>query len=376
MKMTLKIISLCTATALLSACSEVNQKPTGAGNSASEAAFGTSSLPNSSSSDLPNVSSSSSDLPNSSSSSSNLPNSSSDLPSSSSSSSIPSSSVTLQSSSESSKSSSASSSFSINVSSENENPPDAEENTNVISENITVNSGDEIRIEKDEVLRIDGDIELLGDIYVEGKLIVSENAEISGTGVIHIVNSFDDIDCRGTVSAKIDAPDPIEKDGVTYVGGILVVNKKYSLPKNYGNGFSTQLNAAVSAMRKDSGFSMKIASGFRSYALQESVFAYWCSVDGVETASTYSARPGHSEHQSGLAADITSCSSSYANTPEAKWLAENCYKYGVIIRYPKDKSDITGYIYEPWHIRYLGKSTAKLVHDSGLCLEEFLEIDG
>lgn len=366
MKRTLKIISLCTATALLSACGEVNQKPAvpsfnlGTGTDGSESGSVASSQLYSSSS--------------SSSASSNASSSASVLSTPSSSSSEPTSSVTPQSSLKSSESSS--SSFSTNASSDTETPPNAEENLNVISENITVNSGDEIRIGKDEVLRIDGDVELLGDIYVEGKLIVGENAVISGTGVVHIVNSFDDIDCRGTVSAKIDAPEPIEKDGVTYVGGILVVNKKYSLPKNYGNGLNAQLNAAVSAMRKDSGFSMKIASGFRSYALQESVFAYWCSVDGVEVASTYSARPGQSEHQSGLAADITSCDSSYANTPEAKWLAENCYKYGVIIRYPKDKSDITGYIYEPWHIRYLGKSTAKLVHDSGLCLEEFLEIDG
>ena len=64
----------------------------------------------------------------------------------------------------------------------------------------------------------------------------------------------------------------------------------------------------------------------------------------------------------------------YAHTDEGIWLTENCYKYGFIIRYPEDKTEITGYIYEPWHIRYLGESTAKLVHDSGLTLEEFLKV--
>ncbi len=241
-----------------------------------------------------------------------------------------------------------------------------------INENAACN---EIIIEKGGVLTVNGKIELLGDLYVEGKLEVSENAEIYGDGVIHVVNSFDDIDCKGTVTAKIDAPEPVEIDGVTYVGGILLVNKEYSLPKTYGSGLSDKVTEAVREMRKDSGFSMQIISGYRSYATQQATFANWCARYGEATARTLSAEPGHSEHQTGLAADITSIYTVYADTEEGKWLAENCYKYGCIIRYPKGKTDITGYIYEPWHIRYLGKSTAKLVHDSGLCLEEFLQLD-
>ena len=245
-----------------------------------------------------------------------------------------------------------------------------------LNDKIVCEKGGVIKIERGGAVELNGEIELSGDLYVEGKLRIGKKAVIYGTGTIHVVNSFDDINCLGTVTAKIDAPKPITKNGVTTVGGVLIVNKRYPLPENYGNGLSEELREAVVKMRKDSGFSMKIQSGFRSYETQEFWYNHWCSVYGVETASKISAYPGHSEHQAGLAADITSTESDYAFTDEAKWLAANCYKYGLIIRYPADKVDITGYIYEPWHVRYVGKSTAKLIHDSGLCLEEFLQVEG
>ena len=250
----------------------------------------------------------------------------------------------------------------------------------VINDDITCKEGNEIRIEKGGTLTLGGDLDLSGDLYVEGKLIIEEDATISGPGILHVVNSFDDIDCKGTVTAKIDAPEPVEVDGVTYVGGVLLVNKEYSLPREFGTDIGDirpELKQAIEHMRADTGFGMTLraSSGYRSYATQEWWFNYYCETDGYENAITYSALPGHSEHQSGYAADITRTELDYADTEEGKWLAANCYKYGCIIRYPADKVDITGYIYEPWHIRYLGKSTAKLVHDSGLCLEEFLEVD-
>jgi LAS superfamily LD-carboxypeptidase LdcB len=96
---------------------------------------------------------------------------------------------------------------------------------------------------------------------------------------------------------------------------------------------------------------------------------------GKDATDTFSARPGHSEHQTGMAMDIIEASSAFEGTPAAIWLAENCYKYGFIIRYPKGKENITGYKYEPWHIRYLGKDTAWAVYNSGLTLEEYLGID-
>ena len=97
--------------------------------------------------------------------------------------------------------------------------------------------------------------------------------------------------------------------------------------------------------------------------------------DGEEVANTYAAKPGHSEHQTGLAFDIGSVDRSFANTSEAKWIEENAHLYGFIVRYPDNKTDITGYIYEPWHVRYLGKETAKKVWESGLTLEEYLGLN-
>ena len=117
-----------------------------------------------------------------------------------------------------------------------------------------------------------------------------------------------------------------------------------------------------------------ITSGFRSYSLQTSLYNNYVLKDGKEKADTYSARPGHSEHQTGLAMDLNIVDSSFEGTKEAIWIADNCYKYGFIIRYPKGKEEITGYKYEPWHVRYLGKELSEKVYKSGKTLEEYLNI--
>ena len=120
--------------------------------------------------------------------------------------------------------------------------------------------------------------------------------------------------------------------------------------------------------------SANLVSGYRSYYDQKSTYNYWVSVYGQKDADTISARPGHSEHQTGLAFDITSLNSSYGETEEGIWLRENCFKYGFIIRYPKGKEHITGYAYEPWHIRYVGVEHATYIMNNNLTLEEYLGI--
>ena len=183
-----------------------------------------------------------------------------------------------------------------------------------------------------------------------------------------------------TASAPPESPDsPEETVSPTYIHGILIVNKSYPLPSTYGPGDLTdECASAFEEMREaaaEQGLELYVSSGFRSYELQASLYQRYCDSDGQEAADTYSARPGHSEHQTGLAIDLNTISSSFANTAEGQWVAEHCWEYGFILRYPADKVDITGYMYEPWHIRYLGKTTAKAVYDSGLCLEEFLGVD-
>lgn len=223
------------------------------------------------------------------------------------------------------------------------------------------------------LVSVSGKLKLMsmGSMELGGKLMVNENGTLKGLGSVVMNCDFRDIFCKGSFTAKLVPPAPVTEDGVTTVGGVLVVNKEYGLPEDYGDGLVRSAYSAFLKMKKDSGYDMTIISGFRSYERQQQVYNYWCSIDGEETAARYSAKPGSSEHQSGLAMDITSCHTSYGDTPEGKWLAENCWRYGFIIRYPKGAEPITGYIYEPWHVRYLGTSLSKMVYDSGLTLEEF-----
>ena len=166
----------------------------------------------------------------------------------------------------------------------------------------------------------------------------------------------------------------------TYIDGILVVNKTYALPANYNSGGgltkeTTDAFAKMQAAAKADGINLYIASGYRSYERQRQLFNnYLGRGQGQAYVETYSARPGHSEHQAGVAIDVNMASSAFLGTKEQKWLEANCVRFGFIIRYPKGKEDKTGFMYEPWHIRYLGVETAQKVNASGLCLEEYLGI--
>lgn len=169
-------------------------------------------------------------------------------------------------------------------------------------------------------------------------------------------------------------------DGVTYIDGVLIANKTYSLPSDYGNGLTSATQSAFDKMNADAkslGLSLWIASGYRSYWTQNTLYNNYVASDGKEEADTYSARPGYSEHQTGLAFDLNSVEDSFANTDEGKWVKDNCYRYGLIIRYPKGKESITGYIYEPWHLRYVGVEFATKLYNDGdwITLEEYFGID-
>lgn len=177
---------------------------------------------------------------------------------------------------------------------------------------------------------------------------------------------------------KEQMPSIETKDGITYVNGILLVNKTYGLPKDYDPGVNSEAYSNLKAMQADAsalGLNLSLQSGYRSYNTQKKLYNDYVKQDGEKKASMYSAKPGYSEHQTGLAFDVGSVDSSFANTDSGKWLAENCHLYGFIIRYPKDKTDVTGYIYEPWHVRYLGVDTATKVKNSGLALEEYLKVN-
>ena len=184
-------------------------------------------------------------------------------------------------------------------------------------------------------------------------------------------------DVEVTTSEISETSAETSKTEVTYIDGILVVNKTYALPSDYAPGVSSEAQAAFDAMQADAaamGLNIYISSAYRSYDYQAGLYQRYVEKSGQAEADRYSARPGHSEHQTGLAFDLNTISDEIKDTAEGKWVAENCYEYGFIIRYPEDKESVTGYMYEPWHIRYLGVETATAVYNSGLCLEEYLGI--
>lgn len=135
----------------------------------------------------------------------------------------------------------------------------------------------------------------------------------------------------------------------------------------------------LSETAAEEGHQIVVTTAYRSYDFQSTLYNNYVKIHGQQEADTFSAQPGKSEHQTGLAADVSSPSvnyqltKDYINTTEGKWLNDNAYRFGFIIRFPKGKEDITGYMYEPWHIRYVGKTAAKEIFDKGFTLEEYLE---
>lgn len=158
------------------------------------------------------------------------------------------------------------------------------------------------------------------------------------------------------------------KNGLTYIDGYLVANKTYYLPSTYNPGLDSTVQSQANLMFADAkavGLNIYLSSGFRSYSTQKNIYNNYVSRDGKAKADTYSARPGHSEHQTGLAFDVNQIDNSFDNTPEAIWLSNNCYKYGFILRYPKGKDNETGYMYESWHFRYVGTDLASKLYNNG-----------
>ena len=165
--------------------------------------------------------------------------------------------------------------------------------------------------------------------------------------------------------------------GPTYIKDILIVNKKYNLPSTYNKGIDKEANEALLQMQqaaKKEGLVLNLLSSYRSYNHQNSLYNNYVSKYGQLEADKISARAGHSEHQTGLSFDIGTLTSNFGSTKEGLWLKNNSYKYGFIIRYPKNKTHITGYSYEPWHIRYLNIELATYLTINELTLEEYLEI--
>lgn len=180
---------------------------------------------------------------------------------------------------------------------------------------------------------------------------------------------------------------------------VVLINKEFALPEDYVpenlvvpqvtfsfTGYKEKkllrADAAVAleelfAAAQRKGLALFAVSGYRSYHRQKAIYESNVEKNGAERTNQFSAKPGYSEHQSGLAMDVSTNSihnrldESFAATPEGKFLESDAYRYGFIIRYPQGKSDITGYAYEPWHLRYVGKELAQTLYSQGITLEEY-----
>ncbi len=184
-------------------------------------------------------------------------------------------------------------------------------------------------------------------------------------------------------------------DGSIYIEGILIVNKTYPLKDGFvpsdtytsAVGVTKECNTCINKvayqafqeMQADAlslGLNIKITSGYRPLNIQKIIYNNYVNKDGKLKADTYSARPGYSEHQTGLTFDLNSITDAFAFTKEGIWIDENCYKYGFIIRYPKGKDAITGFKYEPWHLRFVGTDLSYPLYNDGdwITLEEYFGI--
>lgn len=202
---------------------------------------------------------------------------------------------------------------------------------------------------------------------------------------------------------RTDLPDATEQQRkeAAEKGLLVLINKQNPVDKDYKPDdltsikyYASNRSEAGRYMRKEAadqfhklveaaaseGYELVMTTAYRSYGFQQILWNNYVANEGEAAASRFSAKPGQSEHQSGLAVDVSAPSVDYAltesfgKTEEGIWLAQNAYKFGFIIRFPEGKESITGYLYEPWHIRYVGKPVAAEIYAKGLTLEEYLAL--
>ena len=155
---------------------------------------------------------------------------------------------------------------------------------------------------------------------------------------------------------------------------IVSMSNSYAYPKNSIRSEVYEAFKEMSKKAKEDGITLIVNSSYRDYDSQKRIYEEYENKKGQKYADSVAARPNYSEHQTGLALDIFTPGAgmkTFENTDAFKWLSKNAYKYGFILRYPKDKENITGYDYEAWHYRFLGKDLAAKVFNSGLTFDEY-----
>ena len=202
-------------------------------------------------------------------------------------------------------------------------------------------------------------------------------APVEDADPVALIAAYQDAWLAGIASHEAVARTQDTVSEPTLIRGILIANKTYALPSDYGTGLTAETSDAFASMKAAAaaqGLNLYISSGFRSYSTQVGLYNKYAANDGVAEADRYSARPGHSEHQTGLTFDLNTITEAFGSTPAGLWVAAHGHEYGFIVRYPQGGEAITGYKWEPWHMRFLGVDVATKVFNSGLTLEEYLGI--
>ncbi|MCI5774521.1 MAG: M15 family metallopeptidase [Erysipelotrichaceae bacterium] len=207
-----------------------------------------------------------------------------------------------------------------------------------------------------------------------------ETITTSEPALTYDTTSYDSITVIANKKHSIDTYEPSDLTAVSHSGS---------------NGTQYMRQEAASALEElfakadEDGIALYAQSGYRSYQTQQGLYQSYANRDGVAAADTYSSRAGHSDHQTGLAMDImgdntrmnasdrSDCPIEQCEgSPAALWLADNAADFGFILRFPPGKQDVTGYVYEWWHYRYVGKDLAPKIMDSGLTMEEYFNVSG
>ena len=209
----------------------------------------------------------------------------------------------------------------------------------------------------------------------------SDNDDLANTiSMVNVKANYDYYDKDVIKKTNLKDGNLMLVNKYNYLGKDYVPNDLVDVSITYGYGenkikkevYDNFLNMWNDAKREN--LSLIITSAYRDYDYQKSLWDNYANQKGDKWADSVAARAGFSEHQTGLTLDIVTYGSSmdnFENTNEFKWLSENAYKYGFILRYPKDKEKITGYAYESWHYRYVGKDVAKKIHDKKITYDEY-----
>ena len=211
--------------------------------------------------------------------------------------------------------------------------------------------------------------------------LVNNNTQKTNVQKIDIKNKVEDVSVLSSNIVLVNRENALGKDN--YIKEFKIPNVEFiangdpnvrKMEKDSAEALERLFNAA-----ENDNIILLGVSGYRDYDYQEKLYNDKVDRSGKEEADKYVAQPGASEHQTGLAMDVlsdeyTTLDEGFKNTKAYNWIAENCYKYGFIIRYPEGKEQITGYDYEPWHLRYVGNEAAEQIACNGITLEEYLNI--